>query len=109
MMKFHTRGSGFSPASSLNSGQIDNQKTVPFWCGFIRSPPLAKKNGQSDREINFVGCDNHEITRNQKCGAERHHYSMFSVDMAAKRHKKNKNKISDSVISMGYNEIKSKF
>ena len=30
-------------------------------------------------------------------------------DMAAKRRKKHKNKISESVISMGYNERKSKF
>jgi hypothetical protein len=29
---------------------------------------------------------------------------MFKVDMAAKRHKKHKNKISRLVISMGYNE-----
>jgi hypothetical protein len=29
---------------------------------------------------------------------------MFNVDMAAKRHKKHKNKISDLVISVGYNE-----
>jgi hypothetical protein len=29
---------------------------------------------------------------------------MFNVDIAAKRHKKHKNKISELVISMGYNE-----
>jgi hypothetical protein len=28
----------------------------------------------------------------------------FNIDIAAKRHKKHKNKISDLVISMGYNE-----
>ena len=28
----------------------------------------------------------------------------LNIDMAAKRHKKHKNKISDLVISMGYNE-----
>jgi len=32
-----------------------------------------------------------------------------NFDMAAKRHKKHKNKISGFVISMGYNEQKSKF
>ena len=36
-----------------------------------------------------------------------HHRSKF--DLAAKRHKKLKNKISVLVISMGYNEQKSKF
>jgi len=35
--------------------------------------------------------------------------STFKVDMAAKRHKKHKNKISWIVISMCYNEQKSKF
>jgi hypothetical protein len=35
--------------------------------------------------------------------------SPFKVDMAAKRRKKHKNKISGLVISMGYNEQKSKF
>jgi hypothetical protein len=43
------------------------------------------------------------------CGAERPHYSMFNVDMAAKRRKKHKNKISGLVNSMCYNEQKSKF
>jgi hypothetical protein len=42
-------------------------------------------------------------------GSDIHKYSIFSIDMAAKRRKKHKNKISESVISMGYNERKSKF
>jgi hypothetical protein len=24
-------------------GQFNHQETVPFWCSFIRAPPLAKK------------------------------------------------------------------
>jgi hypothetical protein len=31
-------------------------------------------------------------------------FSPFNIDMAAKRHKRHKNKISELVISMGYNE-----
>jgi hypothetical protein len=31
-------------------------------------------------------------------------YSIVKIDLAAKRHKKHKNKISGLVISMGYNE-----
>jgi len=36
-------------------------------------------------------------------------YSLFKFDMAAKRRKKHKNKISGLVISMCYNEQKAKF
>jgi len=45
-----------------------------------------------------------EVRKQMKlnCGAKRHHYSMFNVDIAAKRRKKHKNKISGLVISMGY-------
>jgi hypothetical protein len=33
----------FSPSAGLKNGQFNHQETVPFWCGFLRAPPLAKK------------------------------------------------------------------
>jgi hypothetical protein len=37
-------------------------------------------------------------------GKQKNEHRTSNIDMAAKRHKKHKNKISDHLISVGYNE-----